>query len=143
MLASFLAGCSSFFYKEQVSITGIYWISNSKAIELDLLFMERSSFNPLDGTTVKKGFRTVIKVIDISQNPIEEQLLTTIDGQLSIPGKINGQEIELTDNAGLKKNYQLKTNLSIEAELKAINKENQYLYRESASAPVKVKQRTQ
>ena len=65
MLASFLAGCSSFFYKEQVSITGIYWISNSKAIELDLLFLERSSFNPLDGTTVKKGFRTDIKVIDI------------------------------------------------------------------------------
>lgn len=143
MLASLTAGCSSIFYKEQTSITGIYCIADQKAIELDLLFLERNSFNPLDGTTVKKEFRTAIKLIDASKNPAQETLLTTLEGQLSVPGSIDGNTISLTDNQGVAKAFSLKTDLSLKSSLKSINKANQYLYRESTSSPIEIKQRAQ
>lgn len=143
MLASLAFGCSSVFYKEQTSLTGIYWIADQKAIELDLLFLERNSFNPLDGTTVKKEFRTAIKLIDTSQNPVQETLLTTLQGQLSVPGSIDGNTISLTDNQGVTRAFTLKTDLSLKGSLNSINKANQYLYRESTSSPIEIKQRDQ
>lgn len=143
MLASLAVGCSSVFYKDQTSITGIYWIADQKAIELDLLFMERNSFNPLDGTTVKKEFRTAIKLVDTSKNPIQESLLTTLEGQLSVPGSIDGNEIFLTDNKGVSNAFSLETDLGLKASLSSINKTNQYLYRETTSSPIEIKQRAQ
>ena len=143
MLASLSFGCSSVFYKEQTSLTGIYWIADKKAIELDLLFLERNSFNPLDGTTVKKEFRTAIKLIDTSKNPVQETLLTTLEGQLSLPGSVDGDTISLTDNQGVTKAFSLKTDLSLKGSLNLINQANQYLYRESTSSPIEVKQRAQ
>ena len=143
MLASLAFGCSSVFYKEQTSITGIYWVADQKAIELDLLFLERNSFNPLDGTTVKKEFRTAIKLIDASKKPVQETLLTTLEGQLSVPGSIDGNTISLTDNQGITRAFSLKTDLSLKSSLTSINKANQYLYRESTSSPIEIKQRAQ
>jgi len=69
MLASLAIGCSSIFYKEQTSITGIYWVAGQKAIELDLLFLERNSINPLDGTTVKKRISHSDKIDRCEQKP--------------------------------------------------------------------------
>ena len=98
-------GCSSFTYKNQVTISGIYWYDQAQAVEVRLLFQERSSLNPLMGTTIKKNFKTEVRLVQLNTNQQETQRLLLVDGQYSAPLLIENNTIKLISVNGIKENF--------------------------------------
>lgn len=94
------------------------------------------------GTTIKKNFKTEVRLVQLNTNQQETQRLLLVDGQYSAPLLIENNTIKLISVNGNQREFPLDlTLMSSPTKLQRVDPEGRFLYRHSINEPIEIKNR--